>query len=223
MHGLVWGIVVNRDAAFFSLRRTAVGKVGTGSRPSPALRSLEQRQMAMAKPLSRPKPPEAGAEGQPLQGFGHRLASPAEIGGRADALSPTASFILRCASIDTRGDPFLRCSHAGQPRRGHAESLAAAAAFIVLDTSAAPKARPSAAGSDLPAFAAGKLLRSGGVRLSAVPDPIRGVPLSAQADGLHARIRGSCRNSRPSCPISPSARARDRGGGTNLDDGVFQP
>jgi predicted transposase YbfD/YdcC len=40
--------------------------------------------MSMDKSLSRPKPPEAGAEGPPLQGFGHRQQSGAEVGGRSD-------------------------------------------------------------------------------------------------------------------------------------------
>jgi hypothetical protein len=35
----------------------------------------------MARPLSRPQPPEAVAEGQPLQGSGHRRQSAAEFGG----------------------------------------------------------------------------------------------------------------------------------------------
>jgi hypothetical protein len=38
----------------------------------------------MDKSSSMPKPPEAGAEGPPLQGFGHRRRSAAEIGGRSD-------------------------------------------------------------------------------------------------------------------------------------------
>src|ERR1700733_498647 len=89
---------------FFRCWRIAAGKGETGSRPSPALRSLEQRQMAMAKPLSRPKPPEAGAEGQPLQGFGHRLASPAELGAAPTHLRPLLSSCVALRS--TRGDPF---------------------------------------------------------------------------------------------------------------------
>src|ERR1035438_149613 len=72
---------IGRRAFFFRAVRPAAAGKGTESRPTPALRSLEQRQMATAKPLSRPKPPEAVAEGQPLQGFGRRLASPVEIGG----------------------------------------------------------------------------------------------------------------------------------------------
>jgi hypothetical protein len=43
-----------------------------------------RRETSMDKSLSRPKPPEAGAEGPPLQGFGHRRRSAAEIGDRSD-------------------------------------------------------------------------------------------------------------------------------------------
>ncbi|MGA2043002.1 MAG: hypothetical protein ABSG83_06485 [Roseiarcus sp.] len=40
-----------------------------------------RRETSMDKSLSRPKPPEAGAEGPPLQGFVHRQQSDAEVGG----------------------------------------------------------------------------------------------------------------------------------------------
>src|SRR5271169_2063455 len=40
-----------------------------------------QRETAMAGALSRPKPQEAGAEGPPLRGSGHRRESAAEVGG----------------------------------------------------------------------------------------------------------------------------------------------
>src|SRR5271169_5207434 len=40
-----------------------------------------RRKMSLAGRLSRPKPPEAVAEGQPLQGSGQRRRSAAEVGG----------------------------------------------------------------------------------------------------------------------------------------------
>src|SRR6202167_875030 len=40
-----------------------------------------RRKMSLARPLSRPKPPEAVAEGQPLQGSSQRRRSAAEVGG----------------------------------------------------------------------------------------------------------------------------------------------
>ena len=40
-----------------------------------------RRKMSLARRLSRPKPPEAVAEGQPLQGSGQRRRSAAEVGG----------------------------------------------------------------------------------------------------------------------------------------------
>src|SRR5271168_3337168 len=70
MAGLVWGLFCQQGAALFSL--LAAGSVATGSRPAPGLRSHGQREMSVSGALSRPKPPEAGAEGQPLQGFAHR-------------------------------------------------------------------------------------------------------------------------------------------------------
>jgi methyl-accepting chemotaxis protein len=44
-----------------------------------------QREMFTARALSRPKPPEAVAEGQPLQGSGRQRQSAAEFGGSIDA------------------------------------------------------------------------------------------------------------------------------------------
>ena len=40
-----------------------------------------RRKMSLARRLSRPKPPEAVAEGQPLQGSGQRRRSATEVGG----------------------------------------------------------------------------------------------------------------------------------------------
>jgi hypothetical protein len=97
--------------------------------------------MAMAKPSSRPKPPEAVAEGQPLRGFGRRLASPAELGGasrRPFPLLPEVAFrAFRSANKtfpSTSEASFFRCSDPREPGRGHKLSFAAAAAFDILDS-----------------------------------------------------------------------------------------
>src|SRR5271170_766706 len=45
------------------------GASGVRSRPAPARRNLGGAKMSLAGRLSRPKPPEAVAEGQPLQGL----------------------------------------------------------------------------------------------------------------------------------------------------------
>jgi hypothetical protein len=62
----------------FRVSGAAAGAWSGHSRPSISRR----REMSMDKSLSRPKPPKAGAEGPPLQGFDHRRPSGAEIGGR---------------------------------------------------------------------------------------------------------------------------------------------
>src|SRR6202167_5266261 len=91
-----------RMGAFLSIGRGAFSllaarSVATGSRPAPGLRSLGQREMSVSEALSRPKPPEAGAEGQPLQGFAPRRPPTGGIGGRRG-----------CPSADPFFDPRRR-------------------------------------------------------------------------------------------------------------------
>src|SRR5277367_2248857 len=54
---------------------------GVRARPAPGRRSLGGANCRWAQPLSRPQPPEAVAEGQPLQGLGPSTT----IGGRVYA------------------------------------------------------------------------------------------------------------------------------------------
>src|SRR5271168_1971418 len=100
MAGLVWGLFCQQGAALFSL--LAAGSVATGSRPAPGLRSLGQREMSVSGALSRPKPPEAGAEGQPLQGFAHRRPSHGEIGGPRGCPSAAPFFDPRRRPVEAR-------------------------------------------------------------------------------------------------------------------------
>jgi len=167
---------------------------GGGRVPAPALRSLEQRQDGEGQTLVKV---EAAGGGGRRPAFTRVWPSPrlaCRDRGPSRRLLPAVPF----AAFRSANRRFS--SMALEGRRGHTFSFAAAAAFVLLDALAAPKARSSARPAR-PDCAAGRLIRSGGLGLSAVPDPIRGVPLSAQAEGLHARIRRSCGNSRPQCPI----------------------
>ena len=83
------GLFLSRgNLHFFGLR--AVLSAGRSGVP-PKARSCPsiswQRDMSMAGLLSRPEPPEAGAEGQPLQGSGHRRPWAAEIAGTSSRRS----------------------------------------------------------------------------------------------------------------------------------------
>src|SRR5271156_3680839 len=77
--GSYGGFFVNRARRFFSL--LAAGSVATGSRTSPGLRCLGQREMSVSGALSRAKLPEAGAEGKHLQEFVNRRPSLGESEG----------------------------------------------------------------------------------------------------------------------------------------------
>src|SRR5271156_2843889 len=160
MAGLVWGFLSS-----WNLRLASCPSISW------------QRDMSMAGPLSRSKPPEAGAEGQPLQGSSHRRPSAAEIAGTSSRRS------IRLARRRNRGLALL--TSPAFPRRF---------GWMWANTR-----RTSSRGA-APARAApwpGAVLAAGEDGFPAVPDPIRGVPLSAQTKGLQARIRGSRKRSLP--------------------------
>ena len=189
--------------AFFRL--VAAGMVGSGSRTAPVLRFLGQREMSVSEALSRPKPPEAGAEGQPLQGFAHRQTIACRDRG-AEGMSrprlPSSRHMRRllvCADSD--GEGRTADARPRSPRRRRSTSWS-----FWARRGPGPRRVSFGRGLDFPPF----LIRS------------EASLHEAEAEGLHARIRGSS-NSRPLCLISRSATARDRGDGTNLDGGVLQP
>src|SRR5271163_187242 len=99
MAGLVWGFLSSWNFAFFRPPRCLAWGWREGRLP--ALRFLGKRDMSMAGPLSRSKPPEAGAEGQPLQGSSHRRPSAAEIAGTSSRRS------IRLARRRNRGLALL--------------------------------------------------------------------------------------------------------------------
>src|SRR5271163_3912765 len=101
MAGLVWGFLSSWNFAFFRPPRCLAWGWREGRLP--ALRFLGKRDMSMAGPLSRSKPPEAGAEGQPLQGSSHRRPSAAEIAGTSSRRS------IRLARRRNRGLALLTC------------------------------------------------------------------------------------------------------------------
>ena len=90
---------IGRGVFFRSSRR---GVLRLARRPVPGLRSLGQREMSVSGALSRPKPPEAGAEGQPLQGFAHRRPSPGEIEGPRGCPSAAPFFDPRRRLVEAR-------------------------------------------------------------------------------------------------------------------------
>src|ERR1700722_15353156 len=109
--------------------------------------------MSVSEALSRPKPPEAGAEGQPLRGFAHRRPSPGEIEGPRGCPSP-APFFEAYGGPSKRGAaspprrPAVSCASIWTgPRstRGRTPSIAAAAAFDVSAPSERAEDRASGA------------------------------------------------------------------------------
>ena len=168
--------------------------------------------MLTARALSRPKPPEAGAEGQPLRGFAHRRPSPVEIEGPRGCPS-AAPFLAAhrafpraktCVVVGMRQLLVRVGSDRPGQDPGRTPSIAAAAAFDVLVLLGAPEDRASGAfafgrGLDFPPF----LIRS------------EASLHEAEAEGLHARIRGSW-NSRPIGLIREARRRGTEGTGPIL-------
>jgi len=145
--------------------RSARGERGSGSRTARFLRFLGQRQMSVSEASSRPKPPEAGAEGQPLRGFAHRRPSPVEIEGPRGCPS-AAPFLAAhrafppaktCVVVGMRQLLVRVGSDRPGQDPGRTPSIAAAAAFDVLVLLGAPEDRASGAfafgrGLDFPPF-----------------------------------------------------------------------
>ena len=196
MTGLVWGLLSIGFRAFF---RDWRGECGDRvPRPGPAVRSLGQREMSVSEALSRSKPPEAVAEGQPLQGLAHRRPSLGEIEG--PRACPSEDFVVvGMRQLLMRVD--LDGSRSGP---GRTPPIAAAAAFDVLVLPGAPK-------TGLGAF-------SFGLGLDFPPFLIRSEAslYEAQAEGLHARIRRSSGNSQPLCLIREARRPGTEGAGPIL-------
>src|ERR1035438_10260343 len=69
--------VKRKICVVFGHERRVGGSLEARSCPSKPWR----RKMSLARRLSRPEPPEAVAEGQPLQGSGQRRRSACEVGG----------------------------------------------------------------------------------------------------------------------------------------------
>ncbi len=161
--------------------------------------------MSVSEALSRPKPPEAGAEGQPLQGLAHRRPSPGEIEGPRACPGRKLPFfvgmrqlLMRVDSDGSRAGPGTHAldRHGGGVRRlgpsGRAEDRA-------------PGAFSFGRGLNFPPF----LIRS------------EASLYEAQAEGLHARIRRSSGNSQPSCLIREARRPGTEGAGPILTAASF--
>lgn len=155
--------------------------------------------------MSRPKPPEAEAEGQPLQGFAHRRPSPGEIEGPRGCPSAAPFFDPRRRPVVVGMRPHVhrfgrvrsgtRDAHHRSPRRRRSASWSFRA-----------RQRPASGafsfgrGLDFPPF----LIRS------------EASLYEAQAEGLHARIRRSSGNSQPLCLIREARRPGTEGAGPIL-------
>jgi hypothetical protein len=161
--------------AFFRSSRRGVA---TGWRAAPVLRFLGRREMSVGEASSRPKPPEAGAEGQPLRGFAQRRPSPLEI--EEPWRRPSAARFF--AAFGGRSNHVAH----SRPRRP-------ALSFTI------------GRGLDFPPF----LIRS------------EASLYAAEAEGLHARIRGSSWNSRPICLIREARRRGTEGTGPILAAASF--
>jgi len=81
-----------------------------------------RRKMSLAGRLSRPKPPEAVAEGQPLQGSGQRRRSAAEVGG--PRLRPSLAWSFAPPTrVRTKAAARRRAERLRRGAHGHARPL----------------------------------------------------------------------------------------------------
>src|SRR5271168_5421878 len=113
-----------RKFAWYLAAGGAWGPLEARSCPSKPWR----RKMSLARRLSRPKPPEAVAEGQPLQGYGQRRRSAAEVGGPRLRPSVARSFAPP-TRVRTKAAARRRAERLRRGAHGHARPLSLGGIF----------------------------------------------------------------------------------------------